>query len=85
MDIHRSMMDPRINDNKILARKHTLIQLEEKKSQLVGLERRIEDLKSIEIKKLELQRDLINDDIKKLELKLRGLGDDIIEAEIVTK
>lgn len=82
-DIQRSMIDPRINNDKILARKHTLIRLEEKKSQLCGLNRRIEDLKSIEMKKLELQKDLIIDDIKKLELKLKGLDDSIIEVEIV--
>ena len=51
--------------------KRMLIQLSEKEANIKGLELRLDDLKNIEMKKVELQIDLLEAEIKVLQEKIK--------------
>lgn len=81
----RTNEDDRIQNNPAMRLKHSQILLAERLNVLAQLDIEIEKLKSIQLKKLELQKDVVTEEIAELKVYIQKLAvgedEEPIEAE----
>ncbi len=82
-DIRRNEQNALILRDNGLKKKHFEIILNEKKCQLKQLQVNIDRMKSVQLKELELQKDLVEREIKEYESELAKVHDKLVKGQVI--